>query len=85
MDAYVLIETDMGTRPIAGSLRAVPGVLFAQDVSGPYDALALARSDPDGEALRQILAQVRAFPGVIRALAAPVVRSQAGRPDRVAA
>jgi hypothetical protein len=60
--------------PIARSLQAVPGVVFAQDVSGPYDALALARSDGTDDALQGILAKIRKLPGVIRALPAPLER-----------
>jgi hypothetical protein len=71
MEAYVLVQTDTG-RQIADAVRAVPGVVFADDVSGPYDALALARYD--GEGFDGVLAQIRALPGVIHALAAPLAR-----------
>jgi len=71
-NAYVLVQTLPRTDPIAGSLRNVPGVVFAEDVSGPYDALALARPDRDGHGLEDILEQIRDLPGVLRALAAPV-------------
>jgi hypothetical protein len=47
-------------------------VVFAEDVSGPYDALALARSDPDGVGFDGVLQAIRALPGVIHALAAPL-------------
>lgn len=47
MNAYVLVQTDGNTDPIAPRLKALPGVVFAEDVRGPYDALALARSDQD--------------------------------------
>jgi hypothetical protein len=50
-------------------------VVFAQDVRGPYDALALARSDHDGLALEAIVDEIRMLPGVIRALAAPLIGS----------
>ena len=75
MNAYVLVQTDANSEPIAGLLRAVPGVLFAEDVRGPYDALALARSDSSKGTLQEVLAQVRELPGVIRALPAPLVPS----------
>jgi Lrp/AsnC ligand binding domain len=71
-NAYVLVQTLPRTEPIAGSLRTVPGVVFAEDVSGPYDALALARLDGAGHGLDDILEEIRDLPGVIRALAAPV-------------
>ncbi|MGH2635887.1 MAG: Lrp/AsnC ligand binding domain-containing protein, partial [Actinomycetota bacterium] len=70
--AYVLVQTDPRTDRIAERVRAVPGVLFAQDVRGPYDALALAGPDRAGSALEAILDEIRELPGVIRALAAPL-------------
>lgn len=74
--AYVLVQTDGSTDPIAQRLLAVGGVVFAEDVRGPYDALALARPDGDDQTLEGIMDRIRGLPGVIRALAAPIT----GRP-----
>jgi len=71
-NAYVLIQTVPRTAPIARSVRDVRGVVFAEDVSGPYDALALAQPDEGGQGLEDVLERIRELPGVIRALAAPV-------------
>ena len=81
--AYVLVQTDARTDRIARMVRGVPGVLFAEDVRGPYDVLALARSD--GEILGTILDQVRGLPGVIRALAAPIATAPIEVPSSDAA
>jgi hypothetical protein len=75
--AYVLVQADPRTHGIAKLLRAVPGVLFAEDISGPYDALALAGPARAGIGLEAILRQVRALPGVIRALPAPLSAASA--------
>ena len=73
MEAYVLVQTQTPQgRQVADALRTVPGVVFAEDVSGPYDALALARYDGDG--FGGMLDEIRGIPGVIRALAAPLAR-----------
>ena len=80
MTAYVLVQTATQDRHIAGLLRRVPGIVFAEDVRGPYDALALVRSDASGEAFQAIVDQVRGLPGVTHALAAPLARE----PVRVA-
>jgi hypothetical protein len=74
MQAYVLVQTDTQRRHVAGHLRTLPGIVFAEDVSGPYDALAIARSDPDGDGFQGVLDQIRTLPGVLHALAAPVAR-----------
>lgn len=36
MNAYVLVQTDGNTTPIAARLQALPGVVFAENVRGPY-------------------------------------------------
>jgi hypothetical protein len=68
----VLVQTDRHTDGIARRLRDIGGVVFAQDVRGPYDALAVAHPDGDGQTLDGIVDRIRTMPGVIRALAAPV-------------
>jgi hypothetical protein len=79
MEAYVLVQTNTRRRQIAEELRAISGIVFAEDVSGPYDALALARQDPGADDLQGMLEQIRQLPGVIHALAAPVAGAIAGR------
>lgn len=74
MQAYVLVQTDAERRHVAEVLRSLPGVVYAEDVSGPYDALALAGSDPDGAGFDGVLDRIRRLPGVLHALAAPLTR-----------
>jgi hypothetical protein len=74
MQAYVLVQTDTRRRHVAELLRTLPGVVYAEDVSGPFDALALARSDPEGIGFDAVVETIRAMPGVIHALAAPLSR-----------
>lgn len=68
--AYVLVQTAAPGGRMAGLLQELPEVVFAEDVRGPYDALALVRSDAGFEA---IVDRVRGLPGVTHALAAPLV------------
>ena len=75
MQAYVLVQTDSRHAHVAELLRDLPGVVFAEDVRGPYDALALARSDPEGVGFDGTLETIRALPGVIHALAAPLAQA----------
>jgi hypothetical protein len=74
MTAYVLVQTATQDGRIANLLRGVPGIVFAEDVRGPYDALALVRSDAGGDTFQAIVDQIRGLPGVIHALAAPLVQ-----------
>ena len=78
MTAYVLVQTATQDGRIANLLRRVPGIVFAEDVRGPYDALALARSDVGGDTFQAIVDQIRGLPGVIHALAAPLAREPVG-------
>ena len=73
MQAYVLVQTDSQGSHVAEVLRTLPEVIFAEDVSGPYDALALARSDADGSGFDGVLDRIRGLPGVLHALAAPLM------------
>lgn len=75
MQAYVLIQTEVNGRPIADALRDVPGVLDADDLSGPFDAIALAAADSIRALGDQVVAEIQRIPGVIRALSAPLVGS----------
>jgi hypothetical protein len=74
MTAYVLVQTATQDGRIANLLRKVPGIVFAEDVRGPYDALALVTSGAGGDSFQAIVDQIRGLPGVIHALAAPLAR-----------
>jgi DNA-binding Lrp family transcriptional regulator len=73
--AYVLIQTTSDKGPIAEALRHLPGVISAEDLTGPYDAIALARADSSKGLTEQVVAAIERLPGVIRALSAPLIRS----------
>lgn len=73
MKAYVLIQTRANNEPIVEWLRAIPGVATAESLRGPYDAIAVTRSDATRQAFETIMEQVRRIPGVTRALPAPAI------------
>jgi len=73
----VLVQTDGHTAPIARFLQGLPGVVLAEDVQGPYDAVVLARPDGLVDSLEGIVEEIRALPGVIHALAAPIATVEA--------
>jgi hypothetical protein len=84
MKAYVLIQREPDLGPLAETLRAIRGVVSAEDVSGAYDAVALVRSDTERGLMDGILAEIKSLPGVTRALPAPLLHgsmdgSEAGR------
>jgi hypothetical protein len=74
-EAYVLVQAEPTILPISSRLGAVEGVAEALDVSGPYDALVLAAPKESFE-LDRIVAEIRALPGVLRAIPAQLVVSR---------
>jgi DNA-binding Lrp family transcriptional regulator len=75
LKAYVLIQIEPDREPIAETLRAMPEVISAQDLTGPFDAIVLARSDSTRDLTDQLVARIQHLPGVIRALSAPLIGS----------
>ena len=78
MKAYVLIQTE-GAEPISEAIRSLPGVISADDLRGPYDAIALADSVSVERPIERIIDDIKSVPGVIRALNAPLTRPTAAR------
>jgi hypothetical protein len=71
--AYILIQRNDVIDPLAPALRAIPGVLVADDVLGPYDAIVLAQHEPLERPVSDVLEEILRLPGVTRALVASVV------------
>ena len=72
MTAYVLIQGGNGDGSLAGRVRTIPGVLAALDLSGAFDAIALARAESPDRSFDEIVTDIRHLPGVAHALPAPV-------------
>ena len=75
MKAFVLIQTLAGTEPVGAALRAIPGVEWTDDLTGPFDAIALASAQSRRDLLETVVERIRSLPGVTRALPAPLARS----------
>lgn len=72
--AYVLIQTQVNAPGVAATLRSMPGVESADDVSGPYDVIALAAA-ADLHALGELVVQrVQGIEGVTRTLTCPITK-----------
>lgn len=71
MRTYILIQAGNGAGTLAEKVRAIPGVVAAQDLRGPYDAIALAGAAPD--LIEEVVAEIGRIPEVTRAIPAPVV------------
>jgi DNA-binding Lrp family transcriptional regulator len=74
VEAYVLIQAEVGrAAEVADAMGKIPGVRFADVVTGPYDVVLRAdAADIDGLG-ELIVATVQAVVGVTRTLTCPVL------------
>ena len=74
VSAYVLIQTEVGrAADVAREIAAIPGVVAADDVTGPYDVIARAEAPSMDELGRMVVGRVQLVAGITRTLTCPVV------------
>ncbi|MFF2655015.1 Lrp/AsnC family transcriptional regulator [Streptomyces sp. NPDC058045] len=74
VQAYILIQTEVGkASAVAETIGRVPGVIQAEDVTGPYDVIVRAQADTVDELGRMVVAKVQQVDGITRTLTCPVV------------
>lgn len=74
VQAYILIQTEVGkATAVARTISEVPGVLTAEDVTGPYDVIVKAEAGTVDELGRMVVARVQKVEGITRTLTCPVV------------
>ena len=75
MRAFVLIQKEEWGEPLAAALRTIPGIDISDDLTGPYDAIAVAEAPSMRDLLDSIIPRIREIPGVTHALPAQVIGS----------
>jgi DNA-binding Lrp family transcriptional regulator len=74
IEAYVLIQTDVGTgSKVAKEVLAIPDVLLAHVVTGPYDLVTRLQAE-DFNGVNKIVDEIQRVPGVTRTMTCPVIR-----------
>ena len=74
VQAYILIQTEVGkASSVAEVVSTIPGILQAEDVTGPYDVIVRAQADTVDELGRMVVARVQQVQGITRTLTCPVV------------
>jgi DNA-binding Lrp family transcriptional regulator len=74
VSAFVLIQTEVGkAAQVANEVRAIDGVVSADDVTGPYDVIARAESDSVDELGKMVVSRIQMIDGITRTLTCPVV------------
>ncbi|WP_049755376.1 Lrp/AsnC family transcriptional regulator [Acidimicrobium ferrooxidans] len=73
MEAYVLIQTEIGqVASVLAELRKLPLVVRADDVTGPYDIIALLEGETLEDIGRHVVEGVQVIDGVTRTLTCPL-------------
>ncbi|MHB8244526.1 MAG: Lrp/AsnC ligand binding domain-containing protein [Acidimicrobiales bacterium] len=73
--AYVLIQTEVGkAASVANKVAEIPGVVRAEDVTGPYDVIVQAEADSVDDLGKMVVSRVQLIEGITRTLTCPVVR-----------
>lgn len=74
VSAYVLIQTEVGkAAQVATEIRSIDGINSADDVTGPYDVIAVASADTMDELGKMVVSRVQMIEGITRTLTCPVV------------
>jgi DNA-binding Lrp family transcriptional regulator len=72
--AYVLIQTEVGKAvDVADAARDIPGVVSAEDVTGPYDVIIQTEADTMDELGKMVVSRIQLVDGITRTLTCPVV------------
>nr|WP_206441126.1 Lrp/AsnC ligand binding domain-containing protein [Streptomyces boncukensis] len=69
-----MIQTEVGkASAVAEIVSKIPGVIQAEDVTGPYDVIVRAEADTVDDLGRMVVAKVQQVDGITRTLTCPIV------------
>ena len=72
--AYILIQSEVGrSAKVADEVREIDGVTAADDVTGPYDVIAMSQAASIDELGRMVVTRIQLIEGITRTLTCPVV------------
>mgnify|MGYP006327307547 FL=1 len=74
VSAYILIQSEVGkAAAVAHQVRSIPGVVGADDVTGPYDVVVRVEAASMDELGRLVVGQVQAIDGITKTTTMPDV------------
>ena len=74
VSAYILIQTEVGkAAQVATEVGAIPGVVSAEDVTGPYDVIVRAEAATMDDLGKMVVSKVQMVNGITRTTTCPVV------------
>jgi len=71
--AYVLIQTEVGKRDLVARIRAIHGVVSADEVTGPYDVIVRTSTDSVDDLGRMVVGKIQVIEGITRTVTCPVM------------
>lgn len=72
--AYILIQTEVGkAATVAREVRLIPGVVAADDVTGPYDVVVRVTAPSIDDLGRLVVSRVQMLDGITKTTTMPVV------------
>jgi DNA-binding Lrp family transcriptional regulator len=72
--AYILIQTEVGkAATVAREVRQIPGVVAADDVTGPYDVVVRVTAPSIDDLGRLVVSRVQMLDGITKTTTMPVV------------
>jgi len=74
VNAYVLIQTEVGKADrVTQAVRAITGVVTADDVTGPYDVIVRTEAPSLDDLGKMVVSQIQGVEGITRTFTCPVV------------
>ncbi len=71
---YILIQTDAGhMKEVVRTAAAIPGVVSAEELMGPYDVILQVQAQTLEELTRNVVSRVQLIEGIHRSLTCPVI------------
>ena len=80
--AFVLIETERGkSKEVNAVLKHVEGIISADNVTPPYDIIAIAEGDSFNDISDMVSSRIHSIAGVIRAVTCATMQNPVGTID----
>ena len=74
VSAYILIQVDVGKSSLVSSgVAVIPGVISAEEVTGPYDVIVKVESESLDTLGRNVVSRIQLVEGITRTLTCPVI------------
>jgi len=74
VSAYILIQTEVGrAAAVADEVRQIPGVLGADDVTGPYDVVVRVSAPSIDDLGKLVVSRVQMLDGITKTTTMPIV------------